>query len=384
MSKFDKMFDQAFGGAMLPAKGGESRRAGDTESYIVRGVELPRVTSILSIAPGKYLMSWYAKRTAQGCAEIIASCQEVRDALGDDYCDERSPRTLDPAFGNEFAPRTYSLAEAANMILNYESRMREPERYRDYRGYVGTAMHHCAYQYGLSGGNIDILSIDYIQSIALQHCYFDDLFVARLDKLGHTTESFAHKIAFDARPYIAEVKRFMDLACPAYESHGLEACVVNFDEGFAGQEDNRATYERSNWEKAGLVWPFSDIDKARLTGDYKSSKSLSASYRYQVAAYAFSPHLYLFEQDVFFENQPVDGAAIFHIDMHSDEPGLKAQTWHGEKLVELYDGFLALCYYYHSVKDMPRASNSKHPITRQEKPRRGQRKQPPWEEQSKI
>lgn len=380
MSKFDDAFNDAFNDSYVPEPGGESSRPGDGEEYTIRGVSLTRVTSILSVAPGSFLMPWYAKRAAQACAEIVENCPQMASLLTD-FDSSDSVRVLDPEFSETHAPRVFSAREAVNEIHNWQLRMREPERYRDYKGWIGSIVHHAKYDYAISGFTHPVLDINYLQNLAVSFCEFPEPLLARMANLGQSVDDYALELAYSALPYVQSIKDWLDIVQPEYSSHGLEACVANFDEGCAGTEDGRCIIRRSNWEATKVAWPWPDAgDQADVIEDVKTSNSLSQMVGFQLAAYAHSPYLYLFEPDTVFERTVPDGAMALHVDVnHENGPQVTPKAWRRDEVSELFDGFCALNYFYRIMKNKPRAVRSSHVSTRIAKPKRGTRVVPPWE-----
>lgn len=377
MALFNKL-NEVFGDASLPGPGGESKRAGSEDHYIIRGKTLTRVTAILDVVKSQHLLMWHAEEASMKAASMARKLAiqlhgqygvplpPMGDELLDEFDAKRSHYDEDPQ----------SLLAA---IMNWRSVMREPVRWRDFKGFIGSLFHSVIPEYMLSGGITPVRDVNYLANKAVQVCAFDEDMLRRIEKLRLTEEAFAEKVAYRTLPYLTAAIEFLDTTEPTVTNYGHESCCVNFQEGYAGSEDMNVVYNKRGWEKYGNKWGFPEPE-ARCNNDWKTSKSLSPTVGMQLAAYNKAPYTYLFELDQFCEREKFDGAVALHVDVEGEEHRVRPKVWLAPEVDVLYDGFLALTYFYLIFADKPRALRSAHPSTRTSKPKRGQRVTPPWEE----
>lgn len=326
----------------------KSKRAGDGDHYIIAGEKYPRVTSILDLAPGSHLLAWHAKEAALSAASIayqLGGDEDLDDAAVLEFREKRAP----------YSSRSESdgLAE----IRNWRSIMREAERYRDYRAWVGSTMHHAIYQFALGARIAGNELIEWLGALGQKENLVPEPSLARFEEYG---VDIYRKIAFDAKPYFESCVWFVETVQPEWLMNGLETCIYNPDEMYAGTADVVMNIDASRWESAGFCRL--PIPRVRLLGDWKSSKSLSKNVLYQMSAYAEAPLVHFMQTGESVPAMEVDGVVALHVTPFAEKP-VTPKLWgrwnNPDPVTSAYLAFCNLNAWYRAINDMPRAERSR-------------------------
>jgi len=315
--------------------------------YVINGQQYPRVTTILASAPGAHLMPWYAKEASLLCASLAyyATGDEPDDAA---VLEHRAKR----------APYAVSKDDALGQLKNWASNMREAERYRDYRAWIGSTMHHAIYEYVLGLSIPDTDMIEYLTGAAEKLALVPEQALERFNSLG---VDIYRNIAFDAKPYFEAVRWFVDAVEPVFLMNGLETCVYCPDEMYAGTADMVIEIDRGKWTRAG----YGDlpVDKIAALGDWKSSKSISKSVGYQMAAYAKAPLIHLMQTGEDLPMPEVDALIALHVTPSNAERPVDAHLWgawgNPNPIEAHFEAFINLNAFYRSNSGLPRAERSR-------------------------
>lgn len=329
------------------------RKKPASDHYLIHNVHYPRVTSILGIAPGEHLMPWYAKEASVRAADL------AHQALGEDPDDtvvleHRSKRAPVP----ESSPT--SREDALRRLTRWAETMREAERFRDYRAHIGSVMHHAAYDRVFDSRPPGEYEIEYLTALARRTSEYSEEAIERFEGLG---VDIYKNVAFAAQPYVHAVWRFLDTTQPTFLMNGTETCVFNTQEVYAGTADFIAVFDEKRWSDAGFGSLGGD-GGARILGDWKSSKSISKSVLYQLAAYARAEYVHLPDES----DHPlpsVHGVMALHVAPNAERPVQPHIWWDrpgpsGTSPVDdAFEAFAALNLYFRHVNDQPRADRSR-------------------------
>ena len=275
--------------------------------YTWRGVEHPSVTKVLDQFGSDILRTWYAKMTAVECAETLQ-------------------KGLDGILVKD---------EAISAVLDWQSRMTAPLRYRDHRGRIGTLTHHYLYERA-----IGVVITD---DVLWMHDSIDQLGLAKHEGCG---DGYATTLAQAAEPYIMASARWLDTYKPEFEMIGMEAMVVNETHGYAGRMDAIMRFRKDKWPlRETWLW---DGPSVRLTGDFKTSKAISPTYGAQIEAYRNAEFIGLIEDESENQVEMTDGCAIIHI-----KPDTGAHILNYPPSPELFEAFCCMRYVYGVFENMP-------------------------------
>lgn len=327
------------------------RPGGKNHTYRWRGKDYPRVTHILDMAPGQYLLSWYAKVSALRCAAPLVHAGLYTPDLNDPLKAELEH------FVDSEAIRVLDQEDAIKQACEWNLNMREPERYRDLRGNIGSLCHHAVYEVALG---LVAPTHDWIPTLcgyADQLQLVDRERIERFAALGKSYESIVEDIAHHALPFVQSAMDWIEKMRPEWEAVGQEAVVVNDSECYAGTMDSLVWYRKDVWEKAGQHWPY-PMPKALVETDFKTSGSLSRSYDFQMAAYARGEFIGLMNDHTEHPLPEIHGIAILHI--KPQEPSKLARHYIGDEAIDkLFAGFCGLNAYYRVLHDLPPATRSR-------------------------
>ncbi len=330
------------------AERGEYSRPKDGQStYVWKGVELPRVTEILGIAPGNHLMNWYAKVSALRCAASLVHA-------GLHMPDDKTGAELEKFVDSE-AIRVIEPHDAIEQACNWEFNRREPERYRDTRAWIGQLAHHWFYNHALGIRIGDNDRIDWLTATARSLKLVPEYVAKRFETYGKSLDDIETDLAFHALPHIDSGMKFIEAFKPEWEAIGLEAVAISESEGFAGTCDWFAKFKKSDFQKANRGWNYPG-QTATIGGDWKTGTE-SKSHRVQVAAYMRADFIGLVEDHSEHPVPEVDGIAVVYT-KNAQEPVFR--EWIGKETIDaLYEGFCGLCAYYRLINDLPKASRSR-------------------------
>lgn len=369
----------------------------DGNAYVIRGISYPRVTHILSLLSGQHLMSWYAKQTALAAATQVAHYLQLDPAeLDPDMAEFEAARSafatplgLKPTSSHgqweeehrEF--RRPGLEEATRFapqelsgVLLWNSLMREPERYRDYRAWVGSAVHHLRYEWALgrhipTGGEF----IDFVIHLCRSHKWVPEPALERFESCG---KDIHKSIAFDAQARWGLLRPFYEALDPEWLMNGLETCVYSPVEMYAGTLDGVWITTKAKWERTGRAWPIAGKDSAVFIEDLKNSRSLARTVPFQMAAYAKAELVHINGQEVDHQNfEGIEAMVAVHCDL--ENMAVRPKVWAGADVIdEFHLGFCQTNAVYRLMNDLPKAVRSR--AVREAKPRparRGER-ECPW------
>lgn len=335
-----------------------SRPTAENSHYLIRGVNYPRVTTILGEALGHGLLLWYGKEAALRCADLayIGLGEEPLDTDVIEFRTKRAPH-VNPNPGPERALRE---------ITNWRDHMREAERFRDFRGHIGSTVHHAAYEFILGSRVSGTDEIDWLTALAKKTSEYSEEALARFSALG---KNIFQDVAFEARAYFHAVKRFIETVDPEWQMNGLETCVYSESEEYAGTADLVMKISNEKWTAAG----YEPLPAPEMTflGDWKSSKSVSQSFLYQLAAYANADYVYLFPDESQHPVPPVDGVMVLHVTPKSElkvQPHYWFDTGDRTPIADAFEAFCGLNAYYRHLTNYPKATRSKFAKTPKPEP----------------
>lgn len=352
----------------------------DDDGYVWRGMQFPRVTRILQTAPGNHLVAWFAKQAAlqtahwllmaglwepeiAGIEDALRAAQTMADSPEKDEEVARLRRLHKVAlemtqFVDGKAMRIVKPDEAMRQIADWADNMREGYRYRDHKARVGSVVHHAAYDHAIGVRVPESGLVEYLSGLAkktVERPEYSD-FVRRTTEYGKTMEDAVYDLAVSAAPYVGNVVRWIEDFQPEWEAVGQEAMVVSEEVGYAGTMDFIARFPRSRWERQ-RAWHWGAQEHARLTGDFKTSNSLSVQVGFQLAAYTRADYIALRSDDSVHEIGDVDGMVAVHV--RKQEKCLMKVFDTQESIDRLFDGFCGLVEYFRCLHDMPRSARSR-------------------------
>ena len=326
-----------------------SRRAGDSNYYVWKGLKLPRVTTILGTCASESLCNWHGKTAA-----LSAAAHLVHAGLFVPDVDDPIMAELEKYVDNQ-PMRQVTESEAIAAACHWQWNMREAHRYRDHKGRIGAIFHHAMFERALGiwdGKDVlgQAMRLAESPTIWAQH----QAALSRMLDLGKTPEQVYTDLAHHSVPYIDEGLWFLDTFKPEILDAGLECMVINTGEEYAGTKDVDLRFTQANWEAAGYAWPFLGQRSAVVTGDWKTSNYLSDTTRYQLAAYARSSFIGMPDDESEHPILDVDGIMAIHVKPGERKP---PRTWVGrDKIDAFFDVFCAMNFIYRSLSNLPRAN----------------------------
>jgi hypothetical protein len=329
-----------------PERGEYSRPKDGQSTYVWKGIEYPRVTDILSIAPGNHLMSWYAKVASLRAAAWLVHAglftppvEDPMQAELEKWVDDEAIRIVDPV-------------EAIKMACDWKFNMREAERYRDHAARIGSLGHHWVYNYALGVRISESDRIDWLKAEARNLKLIPKDVIERYEALGKDIDSVETDLAFHAVPHIESWLKWNEVFQPDWIAIGLEAVVINEEESCAGTCDGWAKFHKSAWEKSGMAWPFPN-QSALLTGDLKTG-SASKTHLMQVAAYSRSSYIALMGDQT--EHPIPESEGMFIVYTKGVEQA-KFKLYAGREAIDDgYDAFCGINAAYRIMHDLPKCS----------------------------
>lgn len=317
--------------------------------YTWEGRQYPSVTTILSAAPGQNLMPWYAKQAALKAAShlVHAGVPANDDAL--------------KQFVSELQPRDLTLDEAIHEVLNWQTVMREAERYRDHKARIGSVVHHALYERAL--GLAVEADRDYLRAVAisLSAGLWTDV----------PAESQVVALADAALPYVISAFDWIERTSPDWVAIGQEAVVVKPGElGYAGTVDWSAKFRKASYRDP---WPWGDRNEVLVTGDFKTSNALSKSVQLQLEAYANAEFIGLVGDGSAYPVPEAEAIAALHIgpdagslgietefgllETKAKQIGAKLYTWPRSK--STFRAFEGLLHYWYWQQSPPKADQTR-------------------------
>lgn len=280
-------------------------RAGDGDYYSVDDQQFLRVSAVLDMAKGHHLMMWHAKQAAlRAAAPLVHAGLATPDAELNEFVDNEPMRALDATL-------------AVQMAVDWKYNMREPMRYRDWRGAVGSLTHAAREEFLTNGDQPDW--IPWMADRCKWAGFFSDDALARFERLGYDLDRVALDAAHSALPHWKSLRHYIRDLKPDYRHSGVEMVCVNETDGWAGTIDgDQVGLSRRAWEKAKdyrlAPWPM-EADGMLVVEDLKTSNTMQSAYWVQVAAYANAEYVLVPQAD----GQAVvnlpgahDGAVIVH------------------------------------------------------------------------
>jgi hypothetical protein len=257
-------------------------RRNDSGFYTWEGVQYPSVTTILSRLGHHNLYMWHSKMAAQDSALQV----------------------------DMFERGQIDLDECLRRIKDVGMRMRAPEIYRDFKGNVGSLVHHFLYHRALGAPMLVAPTGEEAEAWLLAEARRMKLLDKQTaDSDGVVTEipgsqgDYEYLAAYCV-PYCFSAIKWFDLWNPELDAVGHEAYVLNRTYGYAGTADAMGWINTDRAEELGLVvkpsgW-FNSItarslrllrrllgkDRIRLLFDFKTSSGISETFPLQCAAYA--------------------------------------------------------------------------------------------------
>jgi hypothetical protein len=275
----------------------------DHHDYVWKGIEYPRVTSILGCIGKDVLYNWYAKMAAVECSELIEKAEAG----------------------------FFTQLVANEKIKNWQHTMTAAIRYRDHKGRIGSIAHHYLYERAMG-----------IPMNDLRVWIFQTIDALQLVKREETGDDYASTLAQAVEPYIYVIDEWLSKFDPSWEAVGQEACVVNTEYGFAGTCDAIANFTRDKWPK-DLTWNF-EKQEVRLLMDFKTSKQLSDMFFWQIEAYRHAEFIGLVHDGSEEELPVTDGSMILHI-----KPDSGVQTITCVPNEHIWEAFVSLVHVYNTL-----------------------------------
>ncbi len=292
-------------------------RRNDTGFYTWDGKQYRSVTTFLShYSSGEHLLFWSAKMAAQDC--------ELQ---------------LDRLDRGELAQE-----EAFAAIRNTGMRMRAAVRYRDFKGNVGSLVHHAIYHQslGLTFETPEAIEL-WMEAEARKMRLLDTVDEETGDVSIGSDGDYSHMAQF-AVPYFTSQTTWRNIWQPRFEMVGLEACIVSEKFGFAGTMDGIVEMEvpdeaseKGNTSTGRFLRAVRELQAAkvladpldpcvdrycdnvvRLIIDFKTSKSISDTFRMQMEAYSRADFIGVMPgpgqpEPLQYAIGDVDGLAILHM-----------------------------------------------------------------------
>ena len=320
------------------------------DHYTVGEDRFVRVTAVTGQITGQHLLAWYSKMGSQKAASWL-----VQGGLfpEDVDVDEDLYR-----FTEEQAYLQIEKDEAIRRALDWKSNMKEPERFRDERARVGQLGHLWHHHFAIGQAPSHHALLDWLTEKALGGSFLPSDMVERQEALGVGREKVAHDHAMQAVDRIRMLQKWFEDYRPEYHAVGMEAVVINEDEGYAGTCDGWARFQRRFWSQH-RDWPWPGREHCDVLIDLKFTKAMPHMVLPQMCAYRGCPTLLetgemivtdLRKQD--FE-WPTQGAACLHI--RPDAP-VNFKVWDNEgfALDDCYDAcFLSLLDIYKWFQEKP-------------------------------
>lgn len=293
------------------------------DCYLIDGVEYPRVTHILSRSmPGGHLLAWYAKQTALLAAHLASKLPGAPEAVDPDLV----------AFAEGRAQFSEAPSDVLAALLDFNSLMKEPERYRDFRGWIGSCVHQVRENW-INGIDIaDNEIVEHCEYLSRLHRWVPDDAVIRCEEAG---KNIHNSVAWEAATRWRLLKKFYQDIEPDFLF--TETTVYHPEEMYAGTLDGGWTVQRKNWIRSGFDWPFGDCETSPINfEDLKNSKSLSDSVRYQLAAYARATMVYLANGTSIPMPYKAGALCATHVDVA--EMKVKPRIWFSPPVTKIIDG----------------------------------------------
>ena len=280
-------------------------RPNDHHDYVWKGIEYPRVTSILGCVGKDVLYNWYAKMAAKENADWVEKVEMM----------------------------LIKQSEANEKIKDWQHVMTAPIRYRDHKGRIGSIAHHYLYEraMGIPLGDLRVWIFQTIDRL-------------QLVKREESNDDYASTLAMAVEPYIDAIDAWLMKFNPDWEAVGQEACVVNTEYGFAGTCDAIANFTRKTWPK-DMTWNFEN-DAVRLLVDFKTSKNIDAMFYWQIEAYRHAEFVGLMNDGSEIELPPTDGSMILHI-----KPDTGISTLTSIPNEGVWEAFISLLHVYNTLQE---------------------------------
>lgn len=364
-------------------------RAGDGKFYTWKGRKYLRVTHTIGMAPGQGLMSYHAKVAALTCAAwlvhggLYTPPMPTEAPLRTPEFDAM-PNGFDAEDPEEDGALEALMAEIERYVdarpmlgitperaiqgaVNWVSNMREPMRYRDHKGRIGSLAHLVRADIAL-GLRTSLPDVQYVAELASAKIGFDPAVLARYEALGKSKDDVILDLAFHALPHAVNFWTRHEAYRPEYEALGIESAVFSSQRDYAGSADGIGTYRKDLWQANNDgKWPFEPgLRKARVVEDDKTSNYLASSVRFQLGAYAAADFIGDYAD---FSEHPmpeIHGLVAWH----STPTGMSPpKAWGANCIQPFADTFLGLHDYVLGLMDLPRSSRG-----RKDKPQpKGQR-----------
>lgn len=324
--------------AVLPPTLPWYARRNDDGFYTWEGVEYRSVTTFLANLGHQRLYMWHSEKAAQDCALQV-----------DMY--ERGQIELE---------------ECLTRVKDVGMRMRAPVIYRDFKGNVGSLVHHLLYHRALGALALQAPSVEDAEEWLFAEAKRMGLCDKRtVDKDGVVTEipgstgDYA-SLASYCVPYCFSAMRWFDLWQPELDAIGHEAYVLNRTYGYAGTADamgylnlqletRRETWNSVTARSLRLLRETFGRDRVRMLLDFKTSNSLSKSFPLQCAAYAKAESICLCPTTTApaqeYPMEEFDAVGVLHIGKESCD----LHVW--RNVDGLFDAFLGLVDCVNALDD---------------------------------
>lgn len=324
---------------------------GDREIFYTIGErKFVRVTEVTGLITGQHLLAWYAKMAAQKAASWL-----VQGGLFPSDADVDADLYK---FTEEQAYRMMEKEEAIREALDWKSNMKEAERFRDERARVGQLGHIWHHHFALGKAPASHETLDWLTEKALSGSFLPADMVERFESNQVGREKVAHDHAVQAYERVRTLHKWFEDYRPEYHAVGMEAVVVNEDEGYAGTCDGWARFNRRHWSQH-RDWPWPGEPEMDVLIDLKFTKQMPHMVLPQMCAYRGCPYLLMTGEMQVIDLRkesftwPTEGAACIHV--RPDAP-VNMKVWtNGEyQLDDCYDAcFLSLLDLWRWTQEKP-------------------------------
>lgn len=247
-------------------------RRNESGRYKTPSGEFLSVTNYLGYYDKGHLKPWYAKRAALDCVAQVELFQEGK----------------------------IDLDECLARILDWPTRMRAAEVYRDHKGRIGSLAHHALYHHALGLGWKGLGEMrDWL-------IFEGKKLGLLLDEEGRLApDNDYRRLADAAAPYAMQAISWCAKYRPEWDMVGAEAMVVSDRYEYAGTMDSIAwlstatTSAENSATAAGLRMLGEQLgkDRVRVQIDFKTSNSLQDTYQLQTEAYANADYIVMVDDE---------------------------------------------------------------------------------------
>lgn len=310
-------------------------RRNESGFYTWEGVQYRSVTTYLGFVAKQHLMLWYGKMAAQDCALQL----------------------------DMFEKGQIELEEAFERIRDYGMRMRAGEVYRDRKAAIGSLVHHLLYNRAMGSPMLQNPSQDDLEAWLVS----EGKRMRLLDRIEgeevvDASDGDYRYVASLAAPYCKSAMDWKDDWRPQPRAIGQEAYVVSRTYGYAGTMDEQALHDLRLGDRRDTfntitarsyrsLREYLEKDEAWGIDDYKTSNSLSETFRIQCEGYGNADFIGLMPVDgrpaEEHEIGDFDFVSVLHIKPYPDRTDL--HVW--PRSPQVFEGFLGLMDFVDVMTD---------------------------------